>query len=134
MSPILEMQYVDCKRFVALRCVHGTTQPAFYNRRTRGLLRGSPPAQRNPQPQTRRFRLGLGALRYSRGDGPSGLSDYFAMSSVPLTVTLATWSTSMIWSKKKPRLIISLPPTSSLFMELLAFDTSILLPSFIVKT
>ena len=75
-----------------------------------------------------------GTLRYSRGNGPSGSSDYFAMSSVPLTVTLATWSTSMIWSKKKPRLIISLPPTSSLFMELLAFDTSILLPSFIVKT
>lgn len=94
----------------------------------------APPAQRNPQSQTRRFRLGLGALRFSRGDGPSGSSDYFAMSSVPLTVTLATWSTSMIWSKKKPRLIISLPPTSSSFMELLAFDTSILLPSFIVKT
>ena len=94
----------------------------------------APPAQRNPQPQTRRFRLGLGALRFSRGDGPSGSSDYFAMSSVPLTVTLATWSTSMIWSKKKPRLIISLPPTSSLFMELRACATSILLPSFIVKT
>lgn len=94
----------------------------------------APPAQRNPQPQTRRFRLGLGALRYSRGDDLSGSSDYLAMSSVPLTVTLATWSTSMIWSKKKLRLIISLPPTSSLFMELLAFDTSILLPSFIVKT
>ena len=27
---------IDCKRFIALRCVHGTTQPAFYNRRTRG--------------------------------------------------------------------------------------------------
>lgn len=53
---------IDCKRFIALRCVHGTTQPAFYNRRTRGLLRGSP-AQRNPQSQTRRFRLGLGGGR-----------------------------------------------------------------------
>lgn len=134
MSPILEMQYVDCKRFVALRCVHGTTQPAFYNRRTRGLLRGSPPHRETPNPKRVGSVWDWGALRFSRGDGPSGSSDYFAMSSVPLTVTLATWSTSMIWSKKKPRLIISLPPTSSLFMELLAFDTSILLPSFIVKT
>ena len=108
MSPILEMQYIDCKRFVALRCVRGTTQPAFYNRRTRGLLRGSPPHRETPNPKRVGSVWDWGALRFSRGDGPSGSSDYFAMSSVPLT--------------------------SSLFMELLAFDTSILLPSFIVKT
>lgn len=100
----------------------------------RGGCYGVAPRTEKPPTPNASVRLGLGALRYSRGDGPSGSSDYFAMSSVPLTVTLATWSTSMIWSKKKPRLIISLPPTSSLFMELLAFDTSILLPSFIVKT